>query len=133
MRVPGPRANDEVSIGHQRSHHRFLLVRFVAFDELHDEGVHAGGFLEPVDRGDVGMVQRRKRLRFALEPRQTLRVRGERIGQDLDRDLAAETGIGGAVDRAHAAFADRRNDFVDAESGAGTESQIAVNYMVKGA
>ena len=69
--------------------------------------------LEPVDRGNVGMIQGRERLRLALEPRQTLRVRGERIGQDLDRDLAAETGIGGAVDRAHAALAELGSGFVD--------------------
>ena len=45
-------------------------------------------FFEPVDRGDVRMIQRRERLRLAFEPRQAFGVRGERVRQDLDRDLA---------------------------------------------
>ena len=36
--------------------------------------------------GDVGVVQRRKRLGFALEPRQAIRILRERLGQHLDRD-----------------------------------------------
>ena len=61
----------------------------LALDQLHHEGVHAGGLLDPVDRGDVGMVQRRERLRLALEPRQAFGVRRERVRQDLDRHLRA--------------------------------------------
>ena len=64
------------------------------------------GFLEPVDRGDVRMIQRRERLRFALEPRQALGISGERVGQDLDRDLAAERRVRRAIDLPHPAFAD---------------------------
>jgi len=36
---------------------RNALGQIVAIDQFHHERVHAGGFLEPVDRGDVGMVQ----------------------------------------------------------------------------
>ena len=76
----------------------------------------------------MGMIQRGERLRFALETRQAIRVRGERVRQHLDRDLAAEAGVGGAVHLAHAAFADLRGDFVDAEAGAGSEGQTAGLY-----
>ena len=62
----------------------------VALDQFHHEGVHAAGLLEPVDRGDVGMIQRRERLRLALEPRQAFGVSCERVRQDLDRDLAIQ-------------------------------------------
>ena len=65
------------------------------------------------------MIQRRERLGFALKAREALRVLGERIGQDFDRHLAAEAGVGGAIDLAHAPFTDLRGDFVDAEAGAG--------------
>jgi len=78
---------------------------------------------------DVGVVERREHLRLALEPRHAFGIRGERVRQDLDRDLAPERRVRRSVDLAHSAFADRRDDFVDAESGAGSESQIAVNYM----
>ena len=45
------------------------LREILALDQLHDERVRAGRFLEPVDRGDVRMVQRGERLRLAFEPR----------------------------------------------------------------
>ena len=35
------------------------------------------------------MIQRRQHLRFALEARQSLRICRERLGQDLDRDVAS--------------------------------------------
>ena len=34
------------------------------------------------------MVQRGEHLRFALEPREPLGIGGERVRQDLDRDVA---------------------------------------------
>ena len=80
----------------------------------------AAGLFEAVDGGDVRMVQRRERLRFALEPREAIGIAGERVRQDLDRDVAIQLRVARAVDLAHAAFADRRDDFVDAEAGAGS-------------
>ena len=81
------------------------------------------GLLEPVNRGDVRMIQRRERLRLALEPRQAFGVGGERVRQDLDRDLAAERRVRRPIHLAHPAFADRRGDFVGAEPGAGSHRQ----------
>jgi len=49
------------------------------------------------------MVQRRKHPRFALETREAIGVGGERLRQDLDRDLATELRIVCAIDLAHAA------------------------------
>ena len=85
---------------------RDALRQILALDEFHHERVHAAGLLEPVDRGDVGMIQRRERLRLALEPRQAFGVRGERVRQDLDRDLAAQRRVRRPIDLPHAAFAD---------------------------
>ena len=67
----------------------------------------------------------RRRERFTLEAREPLRVLGERIGQDLDRHLTTEAGVGGAIDRAHAPFANLRGDVVHAKAGAGSEAQVA--------
>ena len=44
--------------------------------------------LEPVDRTDVRMVERREHLRFALETGEAIGIARERIGQDLQRDVA---------------------------------------------
>ena len=45
-------------------------------------------------------------------------VAGERLGEDLQGDLAVELGIGGLIDLAHAAFADLGGDGIGAEAGA---------------
>ena len=47
-----------------------LDEQILAVDELHHQRAHVAGVLEAVDLRDVRMVERRKRLRFALEPRQ---------------------------------------------------------------
>src|SRR6516165_3378989 len=48
-------------------------------------------FASDVEQGaDVRMLERRDRARLALEALAQLRVGGERIGQDLDRDRAIE-------------------------------------------
>ena len=58
-------------------------------------------------------------LRFALEPRETLGILRERVGQDLERDVAVELGIARTIDFAHAACAQEREDFIRAEVGPG--------------
>ena len=65
------------------------------------------------------MIQGGENFGFALEPGQPLRVSCEGVGQHLDRHVAVERRIVGAVDLAHAARADLGGDLVDAEFGAG--------------
>ena len=69
------------------------------------------------------MIQRREDFGFALEAREPIGIRGERGRQDLDGDLALQLRVGRPIHLAHAAFADLRGDFVDAETGAGREGQ----------
>ncbi len=54
--------------------------------------------------GDVGVVQGRQEAGFAVEAGQAVLVGGEVRGEDLDGDFAAEGGVGGFPDDAHAAF-----------------------------
>ena len=49
----------------------------LALDQLHDQEVAAVGLLEPVDGGDVGVVQGGEDARLALEAGQALGVLGE--------------------------------------------------------
>ena len=74
-------------------------------------------------RGDVRMVQRGEHFRFALKASEPIVIRRDGRRQDLDRDLALQLGVGGPIHLAHAAFADLGGDFVDAETGAGSEGQ----------
>ena len=68
------------------------------------------------------MAQGRERLRLALEPLLQVRVGGDVLGQDLDGDGAVEPRVGGLVDLAHAAGANRSGDLVGAEPGANSQS-----------
>jgi len=51
-------------------------------------------------------------------------------GQDLDRHLAAEAGVGGAIDRTDVPVTDLRDDVADAEAGAWSNGQVAGSIAV---
>src|SRR5215831_17509194 len=58
------------------------------------------------------MIERGEHLRFPLEARHSFGLLCESLGQDFDRHLAAELGIGRAIDLAHAAFPELGGDAV---------------------
>ena len=82
-------------------------------------------FFEPVDGGNVRMIQRREDFGLALKARQSVGISGKRGRQDLDGDLTFQLRVGRPIHLAHPAFADRRGDFVDPEAGTRSEGQIA--------
>jgi hypothetical protein len=53
----------------------------VPFHQFEDQGFDTVGILQAVDGGDVWMIQRGQRLRFALKPGDALRVCRERVGE----------------------------------------------------
>ena len=61
-----------------------------SLDELHDDRRRMVGILDPVDRGDVGMIQRREQFRLALKARDAIGIAADGLGQDLDRDVALQ-------------------------------------------
>ena len=69
-------------------------------------------FFHSVDGRDIGMIERREHLGFPLEARHALGVVRERLRQDFDRHVAAQLGIGGAIDFAHPAFAELGGDAI---------------------
>ena len=71
-----------------------------------------------MDLRDVRMVQAGEDLRLTLKPCQPIRIAGKRFGQDLQRHLPVQLGIGGLIDLSHPALADEGGDVVVAESGA---------------
>ncbi len=78
----------------------------LALHQLHDEVVGT----DVVQRADVGMIQRGDGAGFALESI------AEVLGRHLDGDVAADAGIVRAVDDAHSACANLRDDLVGAEA-----------------
>ena len=73
---------------------------------------------DAVHRGHVGMVQRGQELGFTLEAGDAIRIGGERVRQDLDRDLAAQLRVASTIDLAHSAGTKRGLNLVWAETGA---------------
>ena len=97
------------------------LRQIVTLDQLHHKGAHTAALLDPVDGGDMRMIEGRQRVGFAREPPEALGVVGENLRQDFDRDIAIELRIPGPIDFAHSSRADLAEDFVDAQSSAGGE------------
>ncbi len=77
-----------------------------------------------VNVGDIRMVERRQHLRLAAETGETVGIVRDGREQNLDRDLAVQFRIARAIDLAHAAGAQRRDDFVRPEARAGIERQF---------
>jgi hypothetical protein len=65
------------------------------------------------------MVERGERLCLACKARQAIRISRERCRQDLDRGVAIQPRVARAIDLAHAAGANRRQDFVRADERTG--------------
>ena len=90
--------------GPRRRRSEYVVER-VAVHELHHERQRAALLLDAEERGDVRMVQRGEDPRLALEPCDALGIGGERRGQRLQRDVAAQLRVVRAVDFAHSAGA----------------------------
>ena len=86
-----------------------------------DQRVHAGRFLETVDRRDVRMIERREELRFAPEARQPLGIDRKELGKNLQRDIAPERRVARTIHLAHTAGPKGGEDFVRAETSAGCQ------------
>ena len=64
-----------------------------SFDQLHDERAHlqiGAASFKTEHLGDVGVVEQRQRLGFALKPRESFGIQGESIWQHFDRDRPAQ-------------------------------------------
>jgi hypothetical protein len=68
-------------------------------DLSRDDGPVGGRcFLEAVDAGNMRMVEGGEHLRLALEAGSSIRVAGERLGQDLQRHITIKPRVARAID-----------------------------------
>jgi hypothetical protein len=88
------------------------------FDEFHDRVIRTN----VVECADIGMIQRRNRLRLMLE------AFGELRRRNLDRDVAPQARVVRPVNLSHSTGAERREDFIRAESGSGCEAHPAKRF-----
>ena len=100
------------------------LAKSPAFDELHRDVDGAVGTADVVDVDDVGMIQAGGRARFLLEAPPPFGVRREVGRQHLQRDIAAQPAVVRAVDLAHPARGNRRNDVVASEARARSDCHV---------
>src|SRR5262245_22216010 len=74
--------------------------------------MRAISFADLVNGQNVGMVERRGRLRFAFETAHAIQILNEGGWQYFERDLAFESGVLGQKDFAHSALAELADDLI---------------------
>jgi hypothetical protein len=75
------------------------------------------------------MVQRGDRTRLSLEASSRIGVAGDFTREDFDGNRAVETSIAGLVDFAHAAGAERADDFIRTDPDAGVEGHARLSLL----
>ncbi len=100
------------------------VVQRHAGDQFHHQRMDTVVLLEAVDRGNVGMIQRRQGTRLALKARQPLLVGLNGGRQDLQRDVATEFRVVRPVDLAHSADTEDAGDPIRAEPRASRQRHV---------
>ena len=83
------------------------LAQRLALQQFHGDEVMAVGFVHLMNGADVGMAERRGRPGFAQEALHRGRVGHQVWRQTLERDLASQTRIFGAIHHSHTARSQR--------------------------
>src|SRR5262249_52650418 len=92
-----------------------------ALDQLHGQETRVARVFDRIQNHDVRVIETGDGSRLALEAGEAIRRRGQRLGQELDRHFAAQAEVARPIDLAHAAGAQRSEDFIGTESGCGRE------------
>ncbi len=93
----------------------------LAVYQFHHQEIGVAFTADIEERADMGMVERRNRLRLALEARADLGMLRKMAGQHLHGDVAAKARIARAIHFAHAARAEGFRDFVGSKLPAGSQ------------
>src|SRR5258705_5849025 len=90
------------------------LRQVLTLDQFQHEPAYAARIFQAVDMRDVRMIEGRERLRFAREACQAIGIAGEGVRKDLERDVAIQLRVAGAIDLAHPARAEGRENLIRA-------------------
>src|SRR4029453_3919756 len=101
QRVPQGNWTGFQAIGERRTRH-----------QLEHDAPHVGSLFEAVYGRDGGMTERGEPASLALEPRDSLRIRQERVRKDLDGYTAPQYRVSCAIDLAHRAGPDAGKNLV---------------------
>src|SRR6267378_7849378 len=83
-----------------------------AVEKLHSDETLAVVLADFINGANVGVVQSGSGASFAAETLESMRVTDQIVGEEFESDKAAEVGVFGLVDDAHAAAAQLFNDAV---------------------
>ena len=97
-------------------------------NELHDNEGRSIGVAQLVDAGNVGVAKRGQHAGFAAEPFEIVLVEEMRM-HEFQRNVALQSAVMRAIDRAHATLAERLEDFVRPQSTAGDHGHGAQGAM----
>src|SRR4029434_8198928 len=98
----------------------------VALDKSQNECANAIAFLDTEDGADMGMIQAGQHTGLSLEASQPISIRGKRLRQYLDRHVAPEPGVTGAIHLAHSADTDPCAPEIHAEPTARETAVVSV-------
>jgi hypothetical protein len=98
----------------RRGERSFLqaLRQRLAFEEFHDDEIHAVLLADVVQRADVRMIEAGNDFGFAFETLAAGSIVGEFVGENLDGYNTLQTRIACLIHLAHAARAERREDLI---------------------
>jgi hypothetical protein len=78
---------------------------------------------------NVGMVQRRNGVGFAIKTLLSLGIVREMTWQDFDRDRTVQASVLRSIHLAHTAGADRHEDLIRAKAGAGRKGHVVMEQF----
>ena len=88
-----------------------------AFEQFADDVRRPALVADVVNRQQVGMIEHPGRARFLLEALHAFLIAERERGQDFDGHVASEARVFGAIDRTHAALAEKAHDPIGTEHG----------------
>ncbi len=106
------------------------LREILALDQFEHQGPGRADLLEAVDLRDVRVVQRGEGPGFTLEAGEPVRIADKGAREDLERHVAPEPSVAGAIHLAHAPGAQGSEDFVVAENRTGTQAHLCGCGMI---
>jgi len=86
--------------------------------QFHDQVALAVVLIKRIDVDDVRVIERREQLRLALKPSHALGIIGERLRQKFESDVPSERQVACAINLAHAARTEQRDDLVRTKDSA---------------
>ena len=100
------------------------VLESLALEQLHGDKRTAFEFSNIVNRADVRMIERGCSARFAAESLDRLRILGNVVGKEFQRNVSAEARVLGFVDHAHASAAQFFQDAVVGNGAANNGGSI---------